>query len=324
VKAINNWKAIRILITKEEQIIAGAQLLIRSITPLFAVAYLTKGPVLIEEDPSIAKTIIRDVIHISQENHIQLLAIQPANNGAAISSLLLECGFQPSSLELAPAASLVLDLTPTEDEILSQMKRQTRQNIRRSEREGITVRDGNATDMDTFYRLHVATARRQRFPPYSLQYFQRLWDVFEPYDHIGLFLAEYNGVPISALLIIPFGNTVIAKILGWSGEYSQLRPNDAIFWHVIRWSKLHDYRYFDFEGIDPQGAKAILAGNSLPESLQHSPDFLKLGFGGQVVLYPPAYDMVYNSMFRWIYKKASPRVGGRSATSQLMDRLRKH
>jgi vancomycin resistance protein VanK len=185
------------------------------------------------------------------------------------------------------------------------------------------VREGNAADLDVFYRLHIVTAHRQRFTPYPLKYFRKLWDVFEPHHHIGLFLAEHHGVPISALLIIPFGNTVIAKILGWSGEYSQLKPNDAVFWHAIRWSKLHGFQYFDFEGVELQAAKAILAGGSLPESLQHSPDFLKMGFGGRVVLYPLAYDTVHNRVFRWIYKKASPKVGGRSAPSQLMDRLRK-
>jgi hypothetical protein len=120
VKAINNWKAIRIIITRDEQIVAGAQLLMRSIMPLLAFAYLTKGPVLIEECRPIAETIIRHVVRISQENHIQMLAIQPPNNGAALISLLLDCGFQPSSLELAPAASFVLDLAPTEDWILGE------------------------------------------------------------------------------------------------------------------------------------------------------------------------------------------------------------
>lgn len=324
VKTILNWKTIRILIAEQDgRIVAGAQILMRSITPLFTVAYLTKGPVLSSENPSLAKAIIRYAIQTSRENHAQILAIQPPNNGTAMISLLSECGFQPSSLELAPVASFVIDLAPNENQLLNQMKRQTRQNIHRSEREGITVREGNASDLNTFYRLHIATSQRQKFAPYPLKYFQQLWDVFEPHSHISLFIAEYNHVPISALLTIPFGNTVIAKILGWSGEFSQLKPNDAIFWHAIKWSKLHGYRHFDFEGIDVDGAKAILAGNSLPESLLHSPDFLKLGFGGQVVLYPPAYDMVYNPVFQWIYKKTSPKVGGRSIPSQVMDRLRK-
>ncbi|MBE0681813.1 MAG: peptidoglycan bridge formation glycyltransferase FemA/FemB family protein [Anaerolineales bacterium] len=324
VKAILDWRAERILITEQDgRIVAGAQILMRPFAHLFTVAYITKGPVLAREDSACAEIIIQTAIQIGRENHAQMLAIQPPNNGTAMISLLSECGFESSSLELAPVASIVIDLAPNENQLLSQMKRQTRQNIHRSEREGIAVREGNASDLNIFYSLHIATSQRQKFVPYSLKYFRHLWDVFEPHGYISLFIAEYNHVPISALLTIPFGNTVIAKILGWSGEFSQLRPNDAIFWHAIKWSKLHGYRYFDFEGIDVDGAKAILAGNSLPESIQHSPDFLKLGFGGQVVLYPPAYDMVYNPVFQWIYKKTSPKVGGQSLPSQVLERLRK-
>lgn len=324
VKAVLNWKAERIMITEPGGcIVAGAQILIRSFTPLFHVAYLTKGPVLLNNDLALAQEMIRHVIEISREHHAQILAIQPSNNGAGILPILSAYGFCPSSLELAPVASIVVDLGPDEHELLSRMKRQTRQNIQRSEREGITVREGNISDLDIFYTLHIASSKRQNFVVYPLKYFQKLWDVFEPHDSIKIFIAEYNHVPVTTLLIIPFGNTVIAKFLGWSGKYAQFRPNDAIFWHAIRWSKLHGYKYFDFDGINVEGAQAILAGQSLPETLKHSPDFLKLGFGGQVILYPPAYETVYNPVFNWLYKKASPQVGGRSIPSQVMDRLRK-
>jgi lipid II:glycine glycyltransferase (peptidoglycan interpeptide bridge formation enzyme) len=304
-------------------IVAGAQLLIRSFTPLFQVAYLTKGPVLSNDDPALAEEIIRYAIQVNRENHAQILVIQPPNTDTITSSVLSKYGFCSSSLELAPVASIVIDLAPNESELLGKMRRQTRQNIQRSEREGITVRDGSVDDLNTFYRLHIASSRRQKFPVYPLKYFQKLWDVFQPHGFLRIFIAEYNHVPVSTLLTIPFGNTVIAKFLGWSGEYPQFRPNDAVFWHAICWSKRNGYRYFDFDGINVEGAKAILADESLPESLKHSPDFLKLGFGGRVVLYPPAYDTVYNPILHWIYKKASPEVGGRSIPSQVMDRLRK-
>ncbi len=67
----------------------------------------------------------------------------------------------------------------------------------------------------------------------------------------------------------------------------------------------------------------VLKGGTLPESLQHSPDFFKIGYGGQVVLYPKAYDRVYNPILGWAYRKASPRIGGQSMASKLMDRMRK-
>ena len=108
-----------------------------------------------------------------------------------------------------------------------------------------------------------------------------------------------------------------------SKPHADRRPNEAVFWAAIQWAKAHGYRCFDFEGIDPAGARAVLRGEGLPESLQHSPDFFKLGFGGQVILYPEAYDQVHNPILRWVYRKASPRVGGQSAASKLMDYLRK-
>lgn len=326
VKALLGWRVARIIVTYQGLITAGAQLLIRPMPLVGAVAYLTKGPVCVSTDVGPAELIINEVWRVSRAHRVQLLAVQPPNNGHAMISLLAARGFKLSSLELAPTATILIDLTPDIKAILAGMKRQTRQNIRRSEREGITVHEGTERDLHTFYGLYVATSQRQRFPLYSEEYFRRMWQVFEPHGHIKLFLARYGAEAVSALLIVPFGDTVIAKVLGWSGFHADRRPNEALFWASIQWAKGHGYRCFDFDGIDPAGARAVLRGEVLPESLQHSPDFFKLGFGGQVVLYPEAYDQVPNPILRWIYRKASPRVGGRSGrspVSKLMDYLRK-
>lgn len=323
VKATLKWKTVRIIVTKKDRIVAGAQLLLRSIMPFITVAYLTKGPVIGGEGISIAEAIIQYVIRISQEKHVLMLVIQPPNDGKEIASLLATLGFQPSSLELAPTASVILDLSPTEDQILKGMKRRTRNNIHRSEQAGIKVREGKESDLEIFYQLHIATSQRQKFFSYSKEYYRHMWHVFEPHEYIGLLVAEHDNKPISALLLIPFGNTVIAKIIGWSGEHSDLRPNDAIFWNAIKWSKMHGYLFFDFEGIDSQGAKAVLAGESLPARLHHSPDFFKLGYGGNVVLYPQAFEIVRSSLLNWIYQKTSPTVGGHSIVSRTMDWIRK-
>jgi peptidoglycan pentaglycine glycine transferase (the first glycine) len=323
VKALLGWHVARIVVTDQAGIVAGAQLLIRLQPVVGTVAYLTKGPVCVSEDMGLAELVIDEVCRVSRARHVQLLAIQPPNNGQAMAVLLSTRGFQPSSLELAPTASILIDVTPNMDEILARMKRQTRQNIRRSEREGMCVCEGTERDLDTFYDLYVATSRRQEFPVYPKEYYIRMWQVFEPYGHIKLLLAKYEAEVVSALLLVPFGKTVIAKILGWSGLHADRRPNDAVFWGSIQWAKAHGYPCFDFEGIDPAGAQMVLKGEALPESLQHSPDFFKLGFGGQIVLYPEAYDRVYNPIVRWAYRKASPSIGGQSLASKLMDRMRK-
>ena len=323
VKALLGWHVARIVVTEQKRIIAGAQLLIRPMPVIGAVAYLTKGPVCASEDVDLAELVIDEVCRVSRARHVQLLAIQPPNNGQAMVSLLPPRGFCPSSLELAPTATILIDLAPDLDGILARMKRQTRQNIRRGERQGISVHEGTERDLHTFYDLIRPPASGRDFLAYPEEYYIRMWQVLEPHGYIRLLLAKYEAEIVSALLLVPFGNTVIAKILGWSGLHADRRPNEALFWASMQWAKSHGYAFFDFEGIDPIGARAVLKGESLPESLQHSPDFFKHGFGGQVILYPEAYDRVSNPILRWAYRKASPRIGGQSVASKLMDRLRK-
>lgn len=323
VKALLGWHVARIVVTEQERIVAGAQLLIRP-QPFFgSVAYLTKGPICIPDDMGLAELVIDAVCRVSKASHGRLLAIQPPNSGQAMTSFLSTRGFQPSSLELAPTASILIDLTLDFDGLLAQMKRQTRQNIRRSDRQGISVHEGTERDLDAFYNLYTATSQRRSFPVYPKEYYMRMWQVFEPHGYIKLFLAKYGAESVSALLLVPYRDTVIAKILGWSGLHADRRPNEAVFWGSIQWAKSHGYACFDLEGINPMGAEMVLNGESLPESLQHSPDFFKLGFGGQVVLYPRAYDQVYNPILRWAYRKASPKTGGESVASRVLDQLRK-
>ena len=141
------------------------------------------------------------------------------------------------------------------DSILSQASRQTRQNIRRGKREGISVRTGNQEDVDLFFELHLATSKRQNFLPYPREYFKEMWKEFSPTGNIQILIAEYQNKPVSGLLIIPFRDTVLAKLLGWSGEFKEFRPNDILFWESICWSQSHGYKFFDFEGVNPEGAK---------------------------------------------------------------------
>ena len=323
VKATLGWRAERVVITRDKHIVAGGQVLIRPIPVVGALGYVTKGPLCALEDPALAEMVVQALHRVSAAHHVQHLAIQPPNNGKAIAGQLLEWGFRLSWLELAPTASVLIDLTPGLDILLARMKRQTRQNIRRSERAGITVREGTEADLHIFYALHLATSRRQKFNPYPEKYLVQMWRVLHPLGHLHMLIAEYEREAVSALLIVPFGDTVIAKLLGWSGLHADCRPNDAVFWASIQWAKTHGYCRFDLEGLEPAAARAVLNNEALPESRLSSPDFFKLGFGGQVVRYPEAYDYVYNPFMRWLYSSVFRETGIGSAIYHTLDRFRR-
>lgn len=323
-KASLGWSVTRVIVREGDQIVGGAQVLIHHLPIYGAVGYVTKGPILaLSHDKNLIELILDQLRLIRSAAHLQLLVIQPSTNGECFAERLTQIGFTPSSLALAPTATIVLDLMPELEQIAGNMKRQTRQNIRRSEREEISVRDGTRDDLATFYRLHVETSRRQQFDSYPEEYLARMWDLFEPRGFIRLLVAEYRKEAVSALLLVPFGETVIAKLLGWSGEHADRRPNDGLFWAAVRWSKANGYRRFDFEGIDRTTGEAVLSGTPLPESFLHSPDFFKLGFGGKVILQPKPYVRFSSALVKWAFNKAAPELEGHSLASRYVDRFRK-
>jgi lipid II:glycine glycyltransferase (peptidoglycan interpeptide bridge formation enzyme) len=322
-KAEVGWQVLRIVIKQQERIVAGGQLLVRRKIPFTTIGYMPKGPVYSPGDSALGEIIINELPRVMASYNIQFIAVQPVNENAGLTEVFAGHGFQPSWLELAPTATILLDLSPQPEQILARMKRQTRQNIRRSEREGITIREGNQADLPTFYRLHLATSQRQKYSPYSERYYTYMWQILAPHGYISLILAEFGGESVSALLLVPFGDTVVAKTLGWSGQHAEHRPNDAVFWASIQWAKSHGYRYFDFEGIDRRGAEIMLSGQPLPEELQRTPDFFKLGYGGQVVLLPRSFELIANPLLRWSYSIFFGKTDRGPAANKLLDRFRR-
>ena len=323
VKSILGWKVTRVSVKDRGGIIGGAQVLIRPLPVVGSACYVTKGPLCQRNDPDLAKTVLHEIIQIGRRNRCQFMAIQPPNNGEYLGEHLESLNFRSGNLELAPTASLRIDLGEGPETIMARMKRETRHHIRQSERAGIVVREGDQSDLDIFYHLYLTTAKRQGFTPYKRKYFDMFWQTFAPLGWIVLLIACHEYEAVSAQLLIPFGDTVVAKMVGWSGGHSKRRPNDALYWASIQWAIQHGYTYFDFEGVDPLGAREIINGRKLSEVPGLSQDIKKYGYGGKVVLYPPVYDYLPNKMYDWVYRRIAHKIGSNSLTYRFVEHLRK-
>lgn len=323
-KALLNWRAVRIVVMREKHVVAGAQMLIRSFPLVGAVGYVPKGPLntLNKDDFELTKHVIDQLHQVARKNGVRYLAVQPPNNGEALARQLPSWGFQPSSRELTPTATILLDLSKDLNEILAQMRRKTRYNIRLGQRKGVVVREGTEDDLTTFYRLLSATGQRRQFSSPPEAYFSNMWRIFQPRGYIKMFLAEYDGEAVSTLLAISFGNTVTLWRGGWSGRHDSCRPNEVIHWAAISWAKAQGYRFCDFEGLDPEVAESVTLGETLPDSLRRTPSFFKLGFGGQVTHLPPPYDHIYNPFLRWSYASVLSKASGSVVITKVEDALR--
>lgn len=324
VKAKYGWKPLRLLITRENQIVAGAQFLLREIGPFGYLAYVTKGPVISSGEPKSREFILQNLRETIQMNRIQYLILQPPDNAEDLVNDLKSMGFHRNRSNLVYNATLLLDLNDSLENILGNMRKKTRQHIRKGLREGITVREGKKDDIETFFEFMLFTCQRQGVTPHppEINFFEDMWQYFGKADHLKLFVAYHEGESLSSLLTIPFGERLSAWKIGWSGKKFRKRPNEVLYWEAIKWAKSSGYRYFDFMGIDPSMAEETEdRGGVNRERTTHGPTFFKLGFGGQRVLLPPACEYVANPLFRFCYHSLLRRFIDYPVTRKLIHRV---
>jgi lipid II:glycine glycyltransferase (peptidoglycan interpeptide bridge formation enzyme) len=133
-------------------------------------------------------------------------------------------------------------------------------------------------------------------------------------------IAEVDGAPVSAMLGIVFGDRMIFKRAGWSGTHRDARPNEVLHWEAMRWARAAGLRHYDFDGIEPDVARAIATGVEGPEATNVTR--FKLGFGGEVVLLPDSLSYLPNRALHLGYTQLFPRVKRLRVVKQALKRLR--
>ena len=261
--------------------------------------YIPMGPLLISSDRELATIIVESLRVVAKDNRIHYLVIQPPLGAESLRDHLKDCGFVPTLVNVAPAATLLINLTRSHDEILAGMKSKTRQSLRCSERSGLTVRQGVEADISAFHSLLVASGERHGFAPLPETYYREVWRSLHFRGLIQLFLSEFHEEVVTALLVICFGESITEWRVGWSGRHGDLHPNEMVRWQAIKWAKSHGYRFYDMGGIHRKVADCLACGKALPVPMA-VPNHFKIKFGGKLAVCPPACAFFYSSFLRWV------------------------
>jgi lipid II:glycine glycyltransferase (peptidoglycan interpeptide bridge formation enzyme) len=154
------------------------------------------------------------------------------------SGLSIIPSFQYSSTETKAFTSFshhLLDLTPGLDRLFKGLRESTRRNIRKSEKEGVSVRF--ATDLgavETYFRLHCLTRKRHGVPPQPYSFFAKLHQHLIAPGQGMVALAEYQGLAVAGAIFLTLGDRAIFKFGASDSRYHLQRPNDRIMWEAIR------------------------------------------------------------------------------------------
>jgi lipid II:glycine glycyltransferase (peptidoglycan interpeptide bridge formation enzyme) len=310
-RVLDGWKSWITVITREDEIIAGFQILWRVKSPVGKVGLLLKGPVIASDDPQMIAHVISVLKRSAQTNRLKALVIQPPDKGEQIDLSLRQQGFSSSYFNSTIKNNTVLiDLRGSEEEIFKRIKRTKRQNINTAIRKGITVRQGDKEDLETFFTFMTETCKRQQVlpSPSNIDFLYTLWDLFSPGGNITLFLAEYEGEVVTCLIVLTLGGTAYLWKFGWSGKHAKLYPNILIYWEIFKWAKAHGFHFADLGTISPGLAQRIWNGDTATEEMSKTYSYMKTCFGGDVVPLSKGFVYIPNVFLRTAYNILMPLI----------------
>lgn len=303
------WQVIRILVRENKAIVGGVQILVRRLPVWGHIGYISKGPVVIPDRVDIIEALFDTIEQEAHSRRLLLLSVQSPADEPLYMQPLQNRHFKPSIYYVVPPTTVLVDLKPTEDEILGRMKKKTRYGIRSASRKNVIVREGTEEDLPVFFKLMQETGLRSSnsYSFYDLLYYQEAWQKFAPLDVMRLFLAYYQDQPLAALMVIGFGQWAVYKWGASADTHRELMPSYLLQWSAIQWAKQKGCRYYDLGGITPVIADALNRGEKInpADSKGAGLAHFKLGFG-EIANFPASYDNSYGFRPKWLIRKAIP------------------
>ena len=260
------------------------------------------GPLIDWKNFEFVKQVFTRISEIGKKEHCVFVRIRPQLNATPENLKLLEkLGLKKSPMHLAAEHTVMLNLKQTEEELLASMRRQTRYEVRRADKLGIRVEKSNSEELfKEFHSVQLKTAKRQGFIPPNLKVLMAEREAFK--DNIWIYVAKTGAVtqenvnnapneapqnrggePIAYGLIIGSGKEADYYEAASTELNRKLPGAYALLWKAIRDLKQAGYERFNLWGIAPAGQ---------PNHRYAGVTTFKTGFGGEIIEYVPAHDLV--------------------------------
>jgi lipid II:glycine glycyltransferase (peptidoglycan interpeptide bridge formation enzyme) len=314
-KGAFGWSPQMLAVVGPHGICAGAMLLTRRRFG-FGAIYTPRGP-LFSGDPIVDQILLDGIVRVARAARAVFLRIEPnmledAPESGALHSFLLLHDFQPTD-PIQPRSSVHLDLAPEPERLLAGMSKGHRADVRRSAREGVSIRhDQAAGTLAEFYSILAETGQRNQFGIHTRDYYQAVCREFG--DAAQIWIAEREGQAEATALTIGWGATALYLYSGSTEAGLRSGAQHAIQWAVIQWARQQGCARYDFWGVPDEFGQAAQQPDETERALleaQAKTDPLygvyrfKKGFGGRTVRYLPAYDRVLIPLFYQIWRQRS-------------------
>ena len=264
--------------------------------PTLRIIYFPQGPLIDWSDDQLVRDVLSELVDYGKKHRASYIKIDPqvipeekrisgVNDEGLISQSTLQWmireGWLLSTQQIQFKNSFWINLTPSADELLIEMKQKTRYNIRVSERKEIEVREGNVADLDLLYAMYLETSIRDGFIIRPKEYYLDVWGKFIHSKMAVPLIATFQGEPVAALILFHFAGKSYYLYGMSTDNHREKMPNYLLQWKAILHSKQLGCEIYDLWGA--------------PDVFDESDRMwgvyrFKEGLGGKVVQTLGAYD----------------------------------
>ena len=132
---------------------------------------------------------------IYRERDIDGNIVEDGTDNRDVVKQLEELGFKKVRIEDTEQVIWMFSLNlegKTQEEILKEMKPNTRNQIKKTEKFGIDVKEISYDELDRFQNIMVETGARKGFKVRNLSYFQEMYKLFHDQNEVKFFITEMN------------------------------------------------------------------------------------------------------------------------------------
>lgn len=245
-KMAHGWVADRLFGYEDDVIVAAVQVLTRKFPmPIRAFSYAPRGPV--GEQGTSSKFLNLAADYVKREHHSVALSIEPD-----MTEFDIPQGWAKVANTILPSKTIMLDLTKSDSDLLAVMDKKTRQYIRKSAAEDITIRQiRGREELEKCLDVYHQTAHRAHFSLHNDQYYYDAFNLLG--DHSPVFAAFIDDQPIAFLWLAISADKAFELYGGMNDEGQTLRANYALKWYAIRRTKEWGLTRYDLGGLIGDG-----------------------------------------------------------------------
>lgn len=184
-----------------------------------------------------------------------------------------------------------------EEGLLMNMRKTTRNLIRRAEKDGVTIEASTNPTIDIahFLRLHDETRKRHGFTPYTDAFFREQVKHFAPRNECTLYLARYQDEIIaSSIHIHAFGETSYHHGAS-TQKFRNVPASYLLQWTAIKDALQRGDEIYNFWGIAPIPTEASKAPKNHPFA---GVTLFKTGFGGKLLTLVHCRDLPLSALYK--------------------------